>query len=611
VRERSLVRAFGLIAHVDHGKSTLADRILQICKAVPEREMREQYLDKMDLERERGITIKAQAIRLQYPALDGNIYELNLIDTPGHVDFTYEVSRSLAACDGVVLLVDAAQGVEAQTLANLYLAMEAGLVVIPALNKIDLPAAEPDRVGRELSQLMGVDPQSILQVSGKTGVGVDLLLEEIVARVPPPSGNLEAPTRALIFDSTYDNYRGVVTFVRVRDGRLKARQKIKMVATGNVSETEEVGVFAPNMIPVDALSAGDVGYVIPSVKNIRQAKVGDTITSFDNPAPEPLPGYREPKPMVWAGLYPTDGDQYDDLRDALEKLRLNDAAFVYEPESSQALGFGFRCGFLGLLHMDIVRERLEREFDLDLLITVPSVAYEVLKTNSETLVVHNPAEMPDPGTVSETREPFVAAMIIAPAEYVGQIMELCQDRRGELKEMHYLSEERVELRYHLPLAEMIVDFFDQLKSRTRGYGSLDYEPVGYHAGDLVKVEILLHGTPVDAFSAIVHKEKAYNYGKKMVEKLRELIPRQLFDVAVQAAIGSRIVARETIKAMRKDVIAKCYGGDVTRKRKLLEKQRAGKRRMKQVGSVEIPQEAFMAALLIGEGGATPQTRRRP
>ena len=562
--------------------------------------MREQYLDKMDLERERGITIKAQAIRLQYPAQSGSIYELNLIDTPGHVDFTYEVSRSLAACDGVVLLVDAAQGVEAQTLANLYLAMEAGLVVIPALNKIDLPAAEPDRVGRELSQLMGVDPESILKVSGKTGEGVDLLLEEIVARVPPPSGNLEAKTRALIFDSTYDNYRGVVTFVRVRDGRLKARQKIRMMATGNISEAEEVGVFAPNMIPVEELSAGDVGYVIPSVKNIRQAKVGDTITTFDSPASEPLPGYREPKPMVWAGLYPTDGDQYDDLRDALEKLRLNDAAFVYEPESSQALGFGFRCGFLGLLHMDIVRERLEREFDLDLLITVPSVAYEVVKTSSETIIVHNPAEMPDPAMVAETKEPFVAAMIIAPAEFVGPIMELCQDRRGELKEMHYLSEERVELRYHLPLAEMIVDFFDQLKSRTRGYGSLDYEPVGYQAGDLVKVEILLHGTPVDAFSSIVHKEKAYNYGKKMVEKLRELIPRQLFDVAVQAAIGSRIIARETIKAMRKDVIAKCYGGDVTRKRKLLEKQRAGKRRMKQVGSVEIPQEAFMAALLIGD-----------
>jgi GTP-binding protein LepA len=600
VKERSLVRAFGLIAHVDHGKSTLADRILQICKAVPEREMREQYLDKMDLERERGITIKAQAIRLQYPAQDGNIYELNLIDTPGHVDFTYEVSRSLAACDGVVLLVDAAQGVEAQTLANLYLAMEAGLVVIPALNKIDLPAAEPDRVARELSQLMGVDPESILKVSGKTGEGVDVLLEDIVAKVPPPSGNLEAKTRALIFDSTYDNYRGVVTFVRVRDGRLKARQKIRMMATGNISEAEEVGVFAPNMIPVEELSAGDVGYVIPSVKNIRQAKVGDTITTFDSPASEPLPGYREPKPMVWAGLYPTDGDQYDDLRDAMEKLRLNDAAFVYEPESSQALGFGFRCGFLGLLHMDIVRERLEREFDLDLLITVPSVAYEVMKTNSETIIVHNPAEMPDPAMLAETKEPFVAAMIIAPAEFVGPIMELCQDRRGELKEMHYLSEERVELRYHLPLAEMIVDFFDQLKSRTRGYGSLDYEPVGYQAGDLVKVEILLHGTPVDAFSAIVHKEKAYNYGKKMVEKLRELIPRQLFDVAVQAAIGSRIIARETIKAMRKDVIAKCYGGDVTRKRKLLEKQRAGKRRMKQVGSVEIPQEAFMAALLIGD-----------
>ena len=587
-----------MIAHVDHGKSTLADRILQICKAVPEREMREQYLDKMDLERERGITIKAQAIRLQYPALDGKTYELNLIDTPGHVDFTYEVSRSLAACDGVVLLVDAAQGVEAQTLANLYLAMEAGLQVIPVLNKIDLPASDPERVSKELSQLMGIDPGSIRRVSGKTGDGVGELLEEIVSRVPPPSGDPDAPTRALIFDSSYDNYRGVLTFVRVRDGELRARQKIRMMATGTISETEEVGVFAPNMIPVGVLEAGDVGYVIPSVKNVRQANVGDTITTLDRPALEPLPGYREPKPMVWAGLYPTDGDQYDDLREALGKLRLNDAAFVFEPESSQALGFGFRCGFLGLLHMDIVRERLEREFDLDLLVTVPSVAYEVVQASGEILIVHNPAEMPDPGGISEVREPYVAAMVIAPSEFVGPIMELCQDRRGELKEMHYLSEERVELRYHLPLAEMIVDFFDQLKSRTRGYGSLDYEPIGYREGDLVKVEILLHQQPVDAFSAIVHRDKAYTYGKKMTEKLRQLIPRQLFDVAIQAAIGSRIIARETIKAVRKDVIAKCYGGDVTRKRKLLEKQKAGKRRMKQVGSVEVPQEAFMAALLL-------------
>ncbi|HVE76922.1 MAG TPA: translation elongation factor 4 [Actinomycetota bacterium] len=596
-----LTRSFSLIAHVDHGKSTLADRILQLCNAVPEREMREQYLDRMDLERERGITIKAQAIRMEYPASDGKIYELNLIDTPGHVDFSYEVSRSLAACDGVVLLVDAAQGVEAQTLANLYLAIEAGLEVIPVLNKIDLPAAEPDRVGNELATLIGSPAESILRVSGKTGAGVKELLDSIVTRIPPPSGDPEAATKALIFDSTYDNYRGVVTFVRVVEGKLRAKSKVKMMATATFAEIEEVGVFAPNMRPVEMLVAGDVGYVIPGVKNVRQATVGDTITDAAKPAAEPLAGYREPKPMVWAGLYPTDGDQYPDLREALEKLQLNDAALVYEPETSQALGFGFRCGFLGLLHMDIVRERLEREFDLELLVTTPSVAYEIVRTAGDILSVHNPAEMPDPGSIAEIREPVAAVMVIAPREYVGTLMELCQERRAELKEMHYLSEERVELRYHIPLAEMIVDFFDQLKSRTRGYGSLDYEPVGYRAGDLVKVEILLHSNPVDAFSAIVHKDQAFNYGRRMTEKLRELIPRQQFDVAVQAAIGSRIIARETIKARRKDVLAKCYGGDVSRKRKLLEKQKAGKKRMKQVGAVEVPQEAFMAALRLGDG----------
>ncbi len=563
--------------------------------------MREQYLDRMDLERERGITIKAQAIRMEYPASDGKIYELNLIDTPGHVDFSYEVSRSLAACDGVVLLVDAAQGVEAQTLANLYLAIEAGLEVIPVLNKIDLPAAEPDRVGNELATLIGSPAESILRVSGKTGAGVKELLDSIVTRIPPPSGNPEAATKALIFDSTYDNYRGVVTFVRVVEGKLRAKSKVKMMATATFAEIEEVGVFAPNMRPVEILVAGDVGYVIPGVKNVRQATVGDTITDAAKPAAEPLAGYREPKPMVWAGLYPTDGDQYPDLREALEKLQLNDAALVYEPETSQALGFGFRCGFLGLLHMDIVRERLEREFDLELLVTTPSVAYEIVRTAGDILSVHNPAEMPDPGSIAEIREPVAAVMVIAPREYVGTLMELCQERRAELKEMHYLSEERVELRYHIPLAEMIVDFFDQLKSRTRGYGSLDYEPVGYRAGDLVKVEILLHSNPVDAFSAIVHRDQAFNYGRRMTEKLRELIPRQQFDVAVQAAIGSRIIARETIKARRKDVLAKCYGGDVSRKRKLLEKQKAGKKRMKQVGAVEVPQEAFMAALRLGDG----------
>jgi GTP-binding protein LepA len=600
MKDRSLTRAFSLIAHVDHGKSTLADRILQVCNAVPEREMRDQYLDRMDLERERGITIKAQAIRLSYPAADGKIYELNLIDTPGHVDFSYEVSRALEACDGVILLVDTAQGVEAQTLANLYLAMEAGLEIIPVLNKIDLPAAQPDEVAQELSSLMGVDPDDILKVSGKTGAGVRELLERVIAKIPPPKGNPDKPTRALIFDSNYDNYRGVVTFVRVMDGDLQARQKIRMMATGSTAETEEVGVFTPQMRPVDRLVAGDVGYLIPGVKNLREATVGETITDAINQADQPLPGYREPKPMVWAGLYATNSAQYPQLREALEKLQLNDAAFVFEPETSAALGFGFRCGFLGLLHMDIVRERLEREFDLDLLVTMPSVAYQVVKTNGEIVWVHSAAQMPEPAWVAEIREPVASAMIITPAEYIGAVMELCQQRRGEMQGLNHLSTQRVELRYHLPLAEMMVDFFDQLKSRTRGYGSLDYEPIGYVAGDLVKVDIMLHGHPVDAFSAIVHKDQAYNYGRRMTEKLRELIPRQQFDIAVQASIGSRIIARETIKAHRKDVIAKCYGGDVTRKRKLLEKQKAGKSRMKQVGSVQVPQDAFMAALRLGD-----------
>ena len=562
--------------------------------------MRDQYLDRMDLERERGITIKAQAIRLSYPSADGKTYELNLIDTPGHVDFSYEVSRALAACDGVVLLVDAAQGVEAQTLANLYLAIEAGLEIIPVLNKIDLPAAQPELVAEELSSLMGIEPDDILRVSGKTGVGVNELLERVIARIPPPKGNPDKPTRALIFDSTYDNYRGVVTFVRVLDGDLTARQKVKMMATGSTAETEEVGVFTPEMRPVDRLVAGDVGYLIPGVKNLREATVGDTITDAVNPADHQLPGYREPKPMVWAGLYATSSDQYPQLREALEKLQLNDAAFVFEPETSAALGFGFRCGFLGLLHMDIVRERLEREFDLDLLVTMPSVAYQVVKTGGETVWVHSAAQMPELSSVAEIAEPVASAMIITPAEYIGAVMELCQQRRGEMKSLNHLSTQRVELRYELPLAEMMVDFFDQLKSRTRGYGSLDYEPIEYVAGDLVKVDIMLHGHPVDAFSAIVHKDQAYSYGRRMTEKLRELIPRQQFDIAVQASIGSRIIARETIKAHRKDVIAKCYGGDVTRKRKLLEKQKAGKSRMKQVGSVQVPQDAFMAALRLGD-----------
>ena len=600
MKDRSLIRAFSLIAHVDHGKSTLADRILQLCNAVPEREMRDQYLDRMDLERERGITIKAQAVRLQYPARDGKTYELNLIDTPGHVDFSYEVSRSLAACDGVVLLVDAAQGVEAQTLANLYLALEANLEIIPVLNKIDLPAADPDRVGKELSSLTGIPAAEILRISGKTGDGVVDLLEHVVARVPSPSGDPEAPLRGLIFDSNYDNYRGVVSFIRVVDGEIGKRTKIKMMATGSVSEAEEVGVFSPSMQVLDRLFAGEVGYLIPGVKDVRQAKVGDTVTSLERPASDALPGYREPKPMVWAGLFPTDGDQYPDLREALERLQLNDASFVFEPETSQALGFGFRCGFLGLLHMDIARERLEREFDLELLVTIPSVAYEVVEESGTIRAIHNPAEMPDGSKVVEIREPVTGAIVIVPSEYVGGVMELCQERRGELKEMHYLSEERVELRYHIPLGEMIVDFFDQLKSKTRGYGSMDYEPVGNVAADLVKVEVLVHGVAVDAFSSIVHRDKAQNYGRRMTERLRELIPRQMFDVPVQAAIGARIIARETIKARRKDVLAKCYGGDVTRKRKLLEKQKAGKRRLKQIGQVEVPQEAFMAALRLDD-----------
>lgn len=601
MKERSLTRAFSLIAHVDHGKSTLADRILQVCNAVPERLMREQYLDRMDLERERGITIKAQAIRLEYKAVDGQTYELNLIDTPGHVDFSYEVSRALAACDGVILLVDAAQGIEAQTLANLYLSLEAELEIIPVLNKIDLPAADPDRVAEELEALIGTPAEDFLRVSGKTGEGVEELIEEIVRRVPPTTGDPDKPTRALIFDSTYDNYRGVVTFVRVMDGFLTARQKVKMMATSVTVESEEVGVFAPDMRPVERLEAGDVGYLIPGVKNVREAKVGDTVTDASNPAEQALPGYRDPKPMVWAGLYTTNSDQYPHLRDALEKLQLNDAALVFEPETSPALGFGFRCGFLGLLHMDIVRERLEREWDLDLLVTMPSVAYEVVMNSGETVWVHSPAQMPSPGEYEEIREPVAAAMIIAPTEFIGPIMELCESRRGEMRSLTHLSAHSVEIRYKLPLAEMMVDFFDQLKSRTRGYASFDYEPEGYSADDLVKVDVMLHGHPVDAFSAIIHKDNAYYYGRKMTEKLRELIPRQQFDIAVQASIGSRIIARETIKAQRKDVIAKCYGGDVTRKRKLLEKQKAGKARMKNVGSVEVPQEAFMAALKINEG----------
>jgi GTP-binding protein LepA len=598
--EQALQRDFCIVAHVDHGKSTLADRILEITHAVSERQMRDQYLDKMDIERERGITIKAAAARLEYPAKDGKTYVLNLIDTPGHVDFSYEVSRALNACDGAVLLVDASQGIEAQTLANLHLALEADLEIIPVINKIDLPQAQPDKVANELQQVIGCEREEIIFASGKTGEGAIDLLEAIVEKVPPPNGDPTGPLRALIFDSVYDAYRGVISYVRVVDGAIRPRQKVRLMATKAEHDVEEVGVLAPEPRPVDALGAGEVGYVITGIKDVRHARVGDTITDAQRPAPQSLPGYREPKPMVYAGLFPAQGDDYPQLRDALDKLTLNDAALVYEPETSKALGFGFRCGFLGLLHMEITRERLEREFDLELVATTPNVAYRVFGINGPELIVRNPSEMPDPNFIERVEEPTVATTIISPTEYIGTLMELCMGRRGVLDGMHYLSPERVELKYRLPLAGIIFDFFDQLKARTRGYASLDYEHVGYQPAELVRVDILLHGDPVDAFSAIAHREEAYAYGRRMVERLRKLIPRQMFDVPIQATIGSRVIARETIKAKRKDVLSKCYGGDITRKRKLLEKQKAGKRRMKQIGSVEVPQEAFIAALGVGE-----------
>jgi GTP-binding protein LepA len=594
VTEPARIRNFAIISHIDHGKSTLADRFLELTHAVPERQMREQYLDRMDLERERGITIKAQAVRLRH-VHEGIEHELNLIDTPGHVDFTYEVSRALAACEGAVLLVDAAQGIEAQTLANHHLAEQAGLTIIPAVNKIDLPAADVPEAVREIAELTGIPEDQVLRISAKTGEGVAELLGAVIERVPHPEGDPDAPARALIFDSAFDPYRGVVAYVRMVDGELRGRTRIRMMATGAESETEEVGVFAPEPAPVDLLGVGEVGYLVVGEKDVRRAKVGDTVTTADAPASEALPGYREPKPMVWSGLYPLEGGEYPALRAALDKLRLSDAALVYEPESSKALGFGFRCGFLGLLHMDIVRERLEREFDLSLLSTAPNVEFSV-RRGDEVIEVHNPSEMPQPGTFDRVEEPMVMATVITPAASLGPVMELCQARRGSMEEMRYLSTERVELRYRLPLAEIIFDFFDQLKSRTRGYASLDYEHAGYEEGDLVRVDVLLHGEPVDAFSAVVPRDRAAQYGRQMTERLRELIPRQLFDVAIQAAIGSRIVARETVKARRKDVIAKCYGGDVTRKRKLLEKQKAGKQRMRRVGKVDVPHEAFIAAI---------------
>jgi GTP-binding protein LepA len=596
-------RAVAVIAHIDHGKSTLSDRLLQLTGTVSDRDMREQFLDRMELERERGITIKAAAVRMEYEASDGESYEINLIDTPGHVDFGYEVSRSLAACDGVLLLVDAAQGIEAQTLTNLYLAVDAGLEIIPVLNKIDLPAAQPDKYAEEIAGLIGCDVADVFRISAKTGDGVPALVEAIVTRIPPPDGDPDSPLRALVFDSVYDAYRGVIAYIRVIDGRIESRAPIRFMVTELEVEADEIGVMAPDPQPVRVLDSGEVGYLISGIKEVGLAKVGDTVTSGGKQgAEQPLPGYREPKPMVFAGIYPIDGDDFPLLRDALDKLRLNDAALVYEPESSGALGFGFRCGFLGLLHMEIVRERLEREFDLELIATAPSVGYEIEMTDASKHVVRNPTDMPDRAQIQAIYEPYVSVMIVTPSEYVGTIMQLCQDRRGELKEMHYLSPERVEIRYHMPLAEIIFDFFDQLKSRTKGYASLDYEPVGMYSSELVKVDVLLNQQPVDAFSTIVHRDRAYDYGKKMTERLRKLIPRQLFDVPIQAAIGTRVIARETVKAKRKDVLAKCYGGDVTRKRKLLERQKEGKRRMKQIGAVEVPQSAFIEALRIDEDG---------
>ena len=593
------IRNFCIIAHIDHGKSTLADRMLQITGVVDPRQMRAQYLDRMDIERERGITIKSQAVRMPWVIRQGDrkgdTAVLNMIDTPGHVDFTYEVSRSLAACEGAVLLVDAAQGIEAQTLANLYLAMENDLRIIPVLNKIDLPAAQPEKYAEELAKLIGCEPDDVLRVSGKTGVGVEHLLDEIVRNFVAPVGDAAAPARAMIFDSVYDVYRGVVTYVRVIDGRIEARDKIKMMSTGAVHELLEIGVVSPEMEKAGALGVGEVGYLITGVKDVRQSRVGDTVTGHARPAKEALGGYKDPRPMVYSGLYPIDGSDYPALRDALDKLKLNDAALTYEPETSTALGFGFRCGFLGLLHLEIIGERLEREFNLDLISTAPNVVYQVITEDLQESTVTNPSEFPE-GKIAEIHEPVVRATILVPNEYVGAVMELCQGRRGQLLGMEYLSTERVELRYTLPLAEIIFDFFDQLKSKTKGYASLDYEPSGEQVADLVKVDILLHGEPVDAFSAIVHKDKAYGYGVGIAAKLQKLIPRQQFEVPIQAAIGSRIIARETIRAIRKDVLAKCYGGDISRKRKLLEKQKEGKKRMKMVGRVEVPQEAFIAAL---------------
>jgi GTP-binding protein LepA len=596
-----LIRNFCIIAHIDHGKSTLADRMLQLTGVVEGRDMRAQYLDRMDIERERGITIKAQNVRLPWQ-VDGQDYVLHLIDTPGHVDFTYEVSRALEACEGAILLVDAAQGIEAQTLANLYLALEKNLHIIPVLNKIDLPSADPDKYAAELAHIIGCDPSDVLRVSAKTGAGVRELLDEAVRQVPAPVGDPDAPARAMIFDSVYDTYRGVVTYIRVVDGKITPREKIRMMSTNATHELLEVGIISPEPKPSVGLGVGEVGYLITGVKDVRQSKVGDTVTSERKGATEPLAGYREPKPMVYSGLYPVDGSDYPDLREALDKLQLNDAALDYEPETSVALGFGFRCGFLGLLHLEITRDRLEREFGLDLISTAPNVVYQVYLDDGTEVTVTNPSDWPTGSKIAEVHEPVSKVSVLAPSEFIGTIMELCQGKRGQLLGMDYLSDDRVELRYNLPLGEIIFDFFDTLKSRTRGYASLDYEEAGVQVADLVKVDILLQGETVDAFSAIVHKDGAYGYGNRMATRLRELIPRQQFEVPIQAAIGARIIARETIRAIRKDVLAKCYGGDISRKRKLLEKQKEGKKRMKTVGRVEVPQEAFVAALSTEDSG---------
>jgi GTP-binding protein LepA len=598
--DQAHIRNFSIIAHIDHGKSTLADRILELTHTVDPRAMRAQLLDSMDLERERGITIKAQAVRVYYEARNGETYQFHLIDTPGHVDFTYEVSRSLAACEGALLVVDASQGVEAQTVANTYLAIDAGLELIPTMNKIDLPGAEPERVAQEIAELIGDSPDEVRTISAKTGEGVIDLLEEIVARVPAPAGDAAAPARALIFDSEFDQYRGVVAYIRVTDGTFRKGDAIRAMVAGTEADIDDIGFFTPAMQPVEQLSVGEVGYLITGIKDVTHLRVGDTLTTKANPATEPLPGYREVKPMVFCGLFPIDSDRYPDMRDALEKLSLNDAALSWEPETSDALGFGFRCGFLGLLHMDIVRERLEREYDLDLMATMPSVGFELTLTDGEVRELHSPADMPDPARIAEVREPFIRASILTPKEYIGQVMELCQERRGEHTGMHFLSAERVQVNYDLPLAEIVLDFFDQLKSRTRGYASLDYEPIGLRPSNLVKLDVLLAGDVVDALSMVVHRDKAYEFGKVLTEKLRKKIPRQQYDVPIQAAVGAKVIARETVKAYRKDVTSKCYGGDISRKRKLLERQKEGKKRMKQVGRIEVPQEAFLAVLELGD-----------